>query len=66
MTRSSFRKFWNRIIKKVKASADELSNKSDGLQLAEQKIGFTPHMFRHVRKHICLVYKCVFLCGKEL
>lgn len=47
MTRSSFRKFRNKIIKKVKASANELRNKSEGLQLKERKIGFTPHMFRH-------------------
>ncbi len=51
MTRSSFRKFRNKIIKKVKASANELRNKSEGLQLKERKIGFTPHMFRHVRNY---------------
>ena len=47
MTRSSFRKFWEGIIKKVKFAADELITQDSSVKSSEQKIGFTPHTFRH-------------------
>lgn len=47
MTRSSFTKFWKRIIKKVNMAADKIRNKTEALHISEQEIGFTPHMFRH-------------------
>lgn len=49
MTRSSFRKFWNKIIKKVKASANELRNKSEGLQLKKTKNRiYAPHVSSYI------------------
>ena len=49
MTRSSFRKFRNKIIKKVKASANELRNKSEGLQLKKTKNRiYAPHVSSYI------------------
>lgn len=49
MSRSSFRKMWESIIKKTQATADglvELEQKKMG-SIIDSKISFTPHIFRH-------------------
>lgn len=49
MSRSSFRKMWESIIKKTKATAEELSLKQPQtiFEHIDRTITFTPHIFRH-------------------
>ncbi len=44
MTRSSFRKMWDSIIRKTQATADTLV---ESCNMLYPKISFTPHVFRH-------------------
>ncbi len=49
MSRSSFRKMWESIIKKTKATAEEMSlkNLDSFSKWTDETITFTPHIFRH-------------------